>query len=180
MSHLTDFFTVLKSLFKVSTSLHMLYVVGVSVRTHGFKTAQQGFKHTLSTVPRSGWYLRWAYLLIWDKLRGISRDGTGNLAHLTSSPLFYTHTDTHVLDDWRVRCCQRGWQCRIGWGIFLGGVRGWWGLLPWWHEWIYQYGVVFREQCASCPYWWWKEERKKAVILDRVAWKVATLSINKS
>lgn len=33
MSHLTDFFTVLKSLFKVSTSLHMLYVVGVSVRT---------------------------------------------------------------------------------------------------------------------------------------------------
>lgn len=86
----------MKSLFKVSTSLHALYVVGVSVRTHGFKTAQQGFKHTLSTVPRSGWYLRWAYLLIWDKLRGISRDGTGNLAHLTSSPLFYTHTDTHT------------------------------------------------------------------------------------
>lgn len=41
MSHLTDFFTVLKSLFKVSTSLHMLYVVGVSVRTHGFKTHSQ-------------------------------------------------------------------------------------------------------------------------------------------
>lgn len=62
------------------------------------------------------------HLLIWDKPSGISRNGTGNLARLTPSPLSHTHTHTTAgVSD----AVSGGDSAGFGKGVLLGS----WGWL---------------------------------------------------